>query len=282
MAAPLRIRLLRIVVIGLAIPVMFFLGCQSRLIYYPNAYHEGYRKQLQRAGGVRIEHTTAAGKQASFYVPPKGGAGTLPATIWLCFGGNGALALDWLPFVSEWDPRFGYLMIDYPGYGDCQGTPNPARIREASKAAVNALAVHLKTSMDELQTRLAVLGHSIGCAAGLMAADDFRIQRVVLISPFTTMTEMARVVLGRPLCYLNLHRFDNRKHLAKVLEHGARVVIFHGTADEVIPVRMSRELAAAHPGLVALHEKPGQDHNFIVGNISAELGQTMRQVAGLE
>ena len=108
-----------------------------------------------------------------------------------------------------------------------------------------------------------------------MAAEDQSVKRVVLISPFTTMTEMGRRLLGWPLCYLNLHRFNNRAILARVCEQGGRVIIFHGTADEMIPVSMSRELAAAHPKEVTLHEEAEQDHNYIVGNCSAKIHAAM-------
>ncbi|MES2595932.1 MAG: alpha/beta fold hydrolase [Verrucomicrobiota bacterium] len=259
----------------LLLPVFLLLGCQSRLIYYPQPNHEGLHKTLAKQKGERVEYQTAQGKQVAFYIPPRSGAPGTPATLWLCFAGNGSLALHWLSMLRDWDPSFGYLLVDYPGYGDCQGKPSPSTIRESSRAAVMALATHLKVTGQELQPRLAVLGHSIGCAAGLMTAQDQQVKRIVLIAPFTTMTEMGRRVLGWPLCYLNLHRFDNRQALAAVSAQGAKVTIFHGTADEMIPVSMSRELAAACPTCVVLHEKPGQDHNFILGNCAEEIGAAM-------
>lgn len=268
-------RIFRVIFLLLLIPVLLLLGCQSRIIYYPQPNHEGLQKTLARQKGERIEYATSQGKQVAFYIPPHSGAPGVPDTIWICFAGNGSLALHWLSMPREWDASFGYLLVDYPGYGDCQGSPNPSSIRESSKAAVTALATHLKLEPQTLQPKLAVLAHSIGCAAGLMAAQDQQVKRIVLVAPFTTMTEMGRRVLGWPLCYLNLHRFDNRRHLAAVVKQGAKVVIFHGTADEIIPVSMGRELAAAHPDAVTLHEEEGQDHNFIIGNCSNKIGRAM-------
>jgi pimeloyl-ACP methyl ester carboxylesterase len=256
------------------IPVLLLLGCQSKIIYYPQPYHEGNKRTLEKHDGVALEYVTGQGRQVAHYVPARDGTA---GTIWICFAGNGSRALDWLAFRNEWDASFGYLLLDYPGYGDCEGKPNPKSIRESSQAAVLALAGHLKTTPEALRARLAVLGHSLGCAAGLMAAQDQAVKKVVLIAPFTTMTEMGRRVLGWPLCYLNLHRFDNQKTLAAVVKNGARVTIFHGTADEVIPVSMGRELAAAHPGVVTLHEAAGQDHNFILGNCAVKIGEAMSE-----
>jgi pimeloyl-ACP methyl ester carboxylesterase len=60
------------------------------------------------------------------------------------------------------------------------------------------------------------------------------------------------------------HRFDNRAGLAALQAAGGRAWIFHGSRDEVIPVEMSRTLAAEFPQTVTLKEVPNADHNSIV------------------
>ena len=274
--------MLRLLAIAIATPVLYLLGFQSKLIYYPRDYQAGHLQMLDAAGGARLSFTTSQGAQTAFYIPPRMGDSELPEVVWVCFSGNAALALEWLHFTPRWDERFAYLLVDYPGYGDCAGKPNPESIRESGKASVAALAHHLNTTPQELQPRLAVLGHSIGAAAALMAAEDHEIRRAVLLSPFTTMTDMARIVVGWPLCPLNLHRFDNRKTLGRVAaREGARIVLFHGAEDEAIPVRMGRELARLHPQAVTYHEIPGAHHNDMLDLISKRIGDAMREVAGL-
>ncbi len=276
---PLLKRQLRLAAIVILTPVIFLLGCQSKLIYYPNPYRAEYEMMLRDAKGVRVRFTTSQGAQTAFYIPPRVTTPGLPPTIWLCFCGNGSLALDWLHFTDVWDERFAYLLIDYPSYGDCAGKPTPWRIRESSKAAFAALAQHLGTTGQELQPRSVVLGHSLGCAAALMAADDLNLRHGVLVSPFTSMTDMGRIVLGWPLCYLNLHRFDNRQTLNRVSsQEGAQIVIFHGAEDEVIPVRMGRELALAHTQTVIFHEVPNAHHNDILSLVKGRIGSAMAAV----
>lgn len=270
-------RALRLFFIVITTPVVFLLGWQSRLIYYPRPYAEEDMVELRKAGGRQLDYRTNQGKQAAFYIPPLNGVKDLPRRIWLCFAGNGSLALDWLFALDGWDRSCGYLLIDYPQYGCCEGKPNPPRIRESSAAAVNRLAEELKVSVDDLKPRLLVIGHSIGSAAGLMAADDLDVKRAVLISPFTTMTEMGRRVLGWPLCFLNRHRFDNRTHLAAIVKKGAVVTIFHGLDDDNIPISMSRELAAAHPQAVKLIEVPDAGHNDIIGIAETQIATEIKQ-----
>lgn len=276
---PLWKRLLRLGAIFIFTPVIFLLSGQSSLIYHPNSYRAEHESMLEAGKGERVLFETSQGHQTAFYTPPRAPARGLPQTLWLCFAGNGSLALDWLYDTAAWDDRFAYLLVDYPSYGECEGAPNPERIRESGKAAVQALARHLHTTQAELLPRLAVLGHSLGAAAALMAADDLDIRRGVLMSPFTTMTDMGRIVLGWPLCYLNRHRFDNRTTLRHVASRaGARFVIFHGAEDEVIPVRMGAELAAAHPQAVTFHAVPGGHHNDLLDMISPQIGRAMAEV----
>lgn len=277
----LRKRVLRLVMISFLTPVIYLLGCQSKLIYHPNPYRLEHEQLLRHAKGERMVYTTSQGKQTAFYIPPRVPAQNgLPQTVWLCFGGNGSLALDWLYFTEDWEGRFAYLLVDYPSYGECEGAPTPDRIRQSGKAAVEALAKRLGTTLGELQPRLALLGHSLGSAAALMTAEDLDVRRGVLLSPFTTMTEMGRIVLGWPLCHLNRHLFDNRKTLKKATQEAdARFVIFHGSEDEVIPVRMGRELAEAHPQVVTFHPVEEAHHNDILSLAGDKIGKAMAEVA---
>jgi pimeloyl-ACP methyl ester carboxylesterase len=268
--------ILRLVGIAILVPVLFLFGCQSRLIYHPRSYGSNQLETSRRIGVEAVEFLGAQGKQAAFYLPPTKGDVAEPRRIWVCFAGNGSLALDWLSIRSAWADGDGCLMVDYPGYGVCDGKPNPKSIRRNASAAVDALAAHLGMTTEQLQPQIAVLGHSIGCAAGLMLADDLEVKRIVLISPFTSMTDMGRRVLGWPLCYLNLHCFDNRHHLAEVAKRGARVSVFHGVDDEVIPIEMSRELAGSHPDAVKLIEVPDAGHNDILDIAERQIAEALK------
>jgi pimeloyl-ACP methyl ester carboxylesterase len=268
--------ILRVVGIALLVPVLFLLGCQSRLIYYPRPYGKLHLVASQKVGVQALEYRTSQGNQVVHYLPPRLRGTHKPNRIWVCFAGNGSLALDWVFMRSVWADGDGCLLVDYPGYGYCEGKANPKSIRESARSAVDALATHLGMTTEQLQPQIAVLGHSIGCAAGLMLADDLEVKRIVLISPFTSMTDMGRRVLGWPLCYLNLHCFDNRHHLAEVAKRGARVSVFHGVDDEVIPIEMSRELAGSHPDAIKLIEVPDAGHNDILDIAERQIAEALK------
>ena len=261
--------------------VLLLLSCQSRLMYFPRPYGKASLWDLEQRKGKQLEYTTSQGKQVAFYLPPRAEGMKEPAFLWIVTGGNGSLSLDYSEEPMHWDGRFGYLFVDYPGYGKCAGKPNPGRIEESAVAAAKLMQKELGWSDEQFRERTGVFGHSMGCAAGLMTADDLQLTSVVLCSPFTTMTEMGRRVLGWPLCYLNMHRFDNVSRLRVLDKRGAKVRIFHGAEDEVIPVEMSRRLQTMFPKTVQFTEVPEGRHNDVVMRAREDVGKAMRELSGL-
>ncbi|HWB60201.1 MAG TPA: alpha/beta hydrolase [Chthoniobacteraceae bacterium] len=244
--------------------IMFFY--QHHLIWYPRHYPARYQTLLPK-GTVELGYNTSEGKQCAFYVPPVVDSSAGPERVWVCFSGNGSLALDWEDFVEAYpNKRDGFLLIDYPGYGNCQGSAEPANIEESADKAVSELAAHLNMNQGELEPKLNVLGHSIGAGLGLNFATRHPVKRVVLFAPFTTLRAMGQRVVGWPLCWLLRHNIDNR---ARMKELAARpsppeVTIFHGADDTFIPPEMGRSLVALCPQIATFHEVPGATHDTIV------------------
>ncbi|MFZ4763820.1 MAG: alpha/beta hydrolase [Roseimicrobium sp.] len=258
------------------------LSCQSRLIYHPRPYDRASLDFFERSGGRRLEFTTSQGQQVAFYLPPRGAVDAKPAYVWFVFGGNGSLSLDYVGLPWRWDERFGYVFVDYPSYGLCEGSPSPKSIEENALGAAARLRDMLAWSERDLSERAGVFGHSIGCAAGLLAADALHLRSAILCAPFTTLTDMARRLVGWPLCYLNLHRFDNLSRLESLSRKGAKACIFHGTEDAVIPVAMSQRLASHREHLVRLVVLPGADHNDVVTAAQDQAGAAMRELSGIK
>ena len=271
----------RCVLWALLAMAVLLLWCQAALIYHPNVYQKPALWELEKLGGHFLSITTSQGKQTAFYLPARKGPPHSPEFLWFVFGGNGSLALDYLGETLRWDERFAYVFVDYPGYGLCEGNPNSARIAESIKEIAVKVRSELHWSEAEMQQRCGVLGHSLGCAAALIAADDLKLTRAVLCAPFTTMTAMARGLVGWPLCYLNYHGFDNVSRLAALSASNARVRAFHGQADEVIPVTMSRELVKMFPQMMQLQEMPDCHHAEIVMDARTEIGSAMLELSGL-
>jgi len=223
---------------------------QHSMIYHPRPYDASYAQALP-ANGQEISYTLPFGQQLAFYVPARNN-GRLPRRLWIAFCGNGSLALDWTTVLAGYpNGDDAFLLVDYPGYGKCQGYASIASMRASSDAAVKTLATRLGFSAEELEPRLCAIGHSMGSAVALDFAARHRVQRVVAISAFTTLREEAARIVGGPLSHLLIESYDNRLSIAEIQKHypGTKIAIFHGAKDEVIPMRMALDLVQEFPSI---------------------------------
>ncbi len=253
--APGPRRLTRMIARALVVIGLGFLGLvaliyfkQHSIIYHPRPYDPSYAQALP-VNGAEISYTLPFGKQTAFYIPARSNE-RLPARLWIAFCGNGSLALDWTTILAGYpNSNDAFLLVDYPGYGKCQGYASIASMRASSDAALNTLAKRLGLWGEELESRLCTVGHSLGSAVALDFAARHRIERVVAISPFTTLREEAACIIGGPLSHLLIESYDNRSSITEIRKRNpaANIAIFHGTDDEVIPIRMGRELAREFP-----------------------------------
>jgi len=253
--------------------VLFLLLYQRKMMYFPSSYERIELNSLPE-GGVLLAYETSQGKQTAFYLPPSDAPAKPPETLWVLFNGNAARALDWLDVIEKVKtPHAAFLLVDYPGYGACEGKPSRAAIRESTEKAYEALAKHLGVDTATLDTRVNVLAFSIGTGAGMDFAAARPVRRVILLAPFTSALDMARRTVGWPLCYLLIDRFDNRARLAELAARSdpPRVDIYHGRNDDIIPFAMSGDLAAQFPNLVTFHPVPGADHNFLLMAVESQL-----------
>jgi pimeloyl-ACP methyl ester carboxylesterase len=231
--------------------------------------------------------------------------------LWMAYGGNAGLALDWATFGADHMSRnrneqISFFLVDYPGYGKNSGAPSPESILLETELALNALdqKLHNYFSMKTSPCRpprgrslykLSFVGHSLGAAAALqygakVAGTKWHVDRFVLVSPFTSMYEMTKLVVG-PLPfvrYLLRHDFDNLdklKELAKCSacrddenrkrefdRVGIKLSVIHGTNDEICPEKMGKEIiqyatmnfrTVLSPRYVPI---PGGRHNSIINS----------------
>jgi pimeloyl-ACP methyl ester carboxylesterase len=229
---------------------------QHALIYHPRPYDSSYAQALP-PNGAEIEYALPVGKQTAYYIP---GRSQIPKRLWVAFCGNGSLALDWITILRGYPSNDdAFLLLDYPGYGKNAGSAAIASMRASTDGALQKLYERLGISEEQLL--LCTIGHSLGAAVAFDFAAHHHVQRVVAISPFTTLREEAASIFGRPLSYLLIENYDNRANIKETAKRnpGARVAIFHGEEDEVVPVRMGRELGRDFP-FIEFFAISGGDH----------------------
>jgi len=258
--------------------VLFF--AQRRLMYFPRKYPAGFVQSLATRGLVPLKFETSQGTQWAYYLPPPEATdATMPDSIWVLFGGNGSLALDWLEVLPPDAQRHaGLLFVDYPGYGDSAGVTTRAAINESLAAVIPALAAAWNVPAAQISPRLSVAGHSLGAAVALEFAQLHPVKDIVLIAPFTSMRDMARRSFGWPLSEVLRDRYDNRAALDRLAARSPRPTlrIYHGADDLLIPAAMGHELAQRHPGWAIHRQMPGLDHMNVANQSAAEWHALLR------
>ena len=247
--------------VGFVALILFF---QDRFIYFPTRYSPAQLRAAKIAGVQEIKFRTSQGNQTAFFWQNQE-ADKIPQNLWLVFGGNGDVALAWMELIRCFAvARTGYLLIDYPGYGVCEGRPNPQTILENSEHALQTLLA--EKAWHREAAGIGVFGHSLGGAAALQFAARNKVRRIVLVSTFTTMDEMVQRQIRFPLGHLLQHRFDNLGCLKSILLQNPvpEIYIFHGAIDEIIPSKMGQALAELDPARIHYCEIPGANHNEII------------------
>lgn len=248
---------------------------EQKILYHPRKYAPSVTLRFLANGGKRVTYQTPQGNQSAWLLAPTSGT---PERLWLIFGGNGSLALDMEPLCRSLSfSKDAWLLVDYPGYGECEGLASPASIRENAKSSAEAALELLRTDNAKMRGKIRVFGHSLGCAAALLAADIFQADAAVLCAPFTSTEDMARLMVPLPPETRLTHIFDNRQGLAALEKHQGKAWILHGKADEVIPVTMGETLAKEFPKTVKLTIIPGGHHNDLFERAANELRNAMEQ-----
>ncbi|MEM7385710.1 MAG: alpha/beta hydrolase [Verrucomicrobiota bacterium] len=256
----------------LTLPVRLFTSGGAALIYYPRSYQDTPAYAASMRTVERLTYLSDGQPQTVFLDAPPDQP---TERVWLFFGGNGSLALDWLPVTSFAPPsRDAFVFVDYPGYGNSNGEPSPTTIRNSVDALLKTLQERFKCTKNHQTNLLATMGHSLGAAVAMDTAARHRIREVVLLAPFTSMRAMAVRVAGRMMARCLRHHYDNLEALEKwsqAFPEGSRVRLFHGTHDEMIPLAMSRELHEQFPDHTDLETVPQGDHNGLVLQLKERL-----------
>lgn len=209
-----------------------------------------------RAGeGWRVvRYETADGLPlAGAFFPPTAGEGA----VLLYFHGNAEAAAHNLPFARELNARgLGVFLAEYRGYGGLRGSPSEAGLYADAEAALAELG-----RLGVPPSRVVLVGRSLGSGVAVELATRHRVAAVVLVSAYTSLVDMGRIVAG-PLAPLVVRdRFDSLGKLPRV---ESPLVLLHGSRDDVVPVSMGRRLAAARPDARWV-EVAGTSHNEFPG-----------------
>jgi pimeloyl-ACP methyl ester carboxylesterase len=170
------------------------------------------------------------------------------------FGGNGE-GLDWLvePLSSKFPDHTSYL-VAYRGYGASEGKPSERVLTTDALAVFDYAEAQHRGSVD-------VAGRSLGSAVAIQVAARRRVRRLVLITPFDSMTAVAAELYPRlPVRMLLRDRWDSAAVAHRLR---APVLIVRAGLDELVTPAATDRLLAALPAEPQVLTLTRSDHDTV-------------------
>lgn len=182
---------------------------------------------------------------------------------WLWFHGNAGNISHRLDNLNILRDQLGVsvFIFDYRGYGLSEGQVSEDGIYLDAEAAL----AYLRSRQDVDRGKMVFFGRSLGGAVAVDLASRRRPHALILESPFTSISDMAkRVVPLVPIGALLRTKFDS---LSKIDGISAPLLILHGDRDEVVPIELGQQLYEAANEPKEFYTIPGAGHNdtYVVG-----------------
>lgn len=127
------------------------------------------------------------------------------------------------------------FLAEYRGYGGLAGSPTEKGLYQDGVAALEALY-----AAGVPRDRIVLVGRSLGTGVAVELASRGHGAAVILLTPYTSMPDMAAHLLGSIARMFVADKFDSASKIAALK---IPVVVIHGTRDEVIPYAMGERLA---------------------------------------
>ncbi len=179
-------------------------------------------------------------------------------TLLFCYGNGMCLNVSRDLLTSFRRLGVNVMIPEYVGYGMSTGHPSESGCYESAEAAYQWLV----EQPDIDASRIIVGGWSLGAAVAAEIASRHETAGLMMLSPFTSMVDMARRMY--PILPVNTflrHRFES---LRKIADIHCPILIGHGADDDLIPATMSEALAKAASGPVVIFMVPGAGHNDFI------------------
>lgn len=228
-----------------------------RRLIYPVPSYDGAEHETTK-GGTHLLHRPA----------PSGGR-----TV-VYMHGNGSDLASVSPLAGLFAHHgLGFAAVEYPGYGPAAGQRTTQRAILA--AAADGLAHLREQGLTSAQTVL--VGESLGSSVAAHLTADGHLTddeggvlrcdggaskgsgRLVLVSPFTSMTAMVRRVVRVFPRLLVPDRWETDALAPRI---GVPTLLVHGAQDSLVPPQMSAALAAVIPDVHRV-VVDGRDHNTL-------------------
>ena len=209
---------------------------QRHFLYFPSG-DARTPAQAGLAAGRDVTIGTEDGETLrAWYVPPRDGRPLL-----LYFHGNGGSLADRADrFGLLTSTGDGVLAVEYRGYPGSSGTTNEAGLHRDAEATYRyALGLNIPPG------RLVIMGESLGTGLAVTLAARHPSAALVLDSPYSSVADVAAAQFWMfPVRLLLQDQFRSDRSIGQVR---VPVLMVHGSADRIIPLRFAERLFALAP-----------------------------------
>jgi pimeloyl-ACP methyl ester carboxylesterase len=134
------------------------------------------------------------------------------------------------------EQQISYIFVEYVGYSGNNGIASDIGIKESVHETINFIA-------DEKYKKVYIIGQSIGTGAAAYHASIVSPDKLLLISPFTTLTEVIQSMFFIYPKFIFEQVFDEQFDNVNLLkDYKNELLIIHGNKDTVVPIEQGRHL----------------------------------------
>jgi hypothetical protein len=170
------------------------------------------------------------------------------------FGGNAEDVSINIPQFKALFSDYSIYLHNYRGYGGSTGAPTENGLVSDARALFDYL--------QEKHTHITVMGRSLGTGVAIALASERPVHRLVLVTPYDSMTHLASTYY--PFFPVSLLLKDTYDSLSRSAGIDIPTLMLIAEHDEVIPRRISESLSSAlnseHTTVVVIN---GASHNTI-------------------
>jgi pimeloyl-ACP methyl ester carboxylesterase len=237
--------------------VVFFAGAtlllyliQGKMIFFPQPTAPQNQSRYAE-NEIRLEH--AGVTLTGWLFKDEIGPGH-PLVVY--YGGNAEDVSLNFGDLGRFNAR-AFLFMNYRGYGGSDGKPSEKALLSDALFVID----HLLAAEGIDPAHVVLMGRSLGSGVAVHVAAKRKVGGVILVTPFDSLVNVARAHYPIfPVGLMLKHRFDSA---ALAPEITTPALFLTASDDQVVPVRLARNLASAWGGPVTTVTVAGTDHNSI-------------------